>query len=229
MRIILGDGLLGSAVIGQTGWQYVSRSKDGIDITKPGWKQHIPSDTTEIINLIANTNTYSGNWNKMFDVNYRAVISLVDFCNQRGIKLIHYSTDYVYIDSRHPAKETFKAKPQKTPYAMSKLLADEYIVKHCDNYLICRGSQKPDPFPYDKGFTDVIGNFDYPDNIAELFIQLIRENATGIYNIGTDPKSVYELAQQTNQNVKPTEAPEDFPKDLTMDLTKMKHFLDGKE
>jgi dTDP-4-dehydrorhamnose reductase len=229
MRVILGDGLLGTAVIGQTGWHYISRSKDGIDLTKTNWQQHIPIGTTEVINLIANTDTYSDNWDLIFDVNYRAVQSLVHFCNKRNIKLVHYSTDYVYIYSKHPAKETFKAKPQKTAYAISKLLADEYIMNHCNDYLICRGSQKPDPFPYDKGFSDVIGNFDYPDALAEIFVDLIRYGATGLYNIGTEDKSVYELALQTNDSVEPCEAPDHFPKDLRMDLTKMKQFLDGQE
>ena len=229
MKVVLGDGLLGSAVVGLTGWPYISRSKDGIDLTTGSWKQHIPIGTTEIINLIANTDTYSDNWDLMFDVNYRAVTHLVDFCNNMKIKLVHYSTDYVYINSKHPSKEKFKAKPQQTAYAISKLLADEYIMKHSDNYLICRGSQKPDPFPYDKGFTDVIGNFDYPDTMAEIFVEMIREGATGLYNIGTDPKSVYDLAKQTNRNVQGSIAPDHFPKDLRMDLTKMKTFLNGKK
>jgi dTDP-4-dehydrorhamnose reductase len=229
MRIVLGDGLLGSAIVGVTGWQYVSRSKDGIDFRKGSWKQHIPIGTTEIINMIANTDTYSDNWDDMFDVNYRAVIELVDFCNAKGIKLIHYSTDYVYVNNAQLPRETHKPKPQQTPYAISKLLADEYIIKHCKNYLILRGSQKPDPFPYEKAFVDVIGNFDYPDVIAAIVMKMVRYEATGIYNIGTEAKSVHDLAIETNPMVQETKAPDHFPKDLRMDLSKMKQFLDGKE
>ena len=32
-RLILGDGLLGSEIVKQTGWDYASRKKDGIDFT----------------------------------------------------------------------------------------------------------------------------------------------------------------------------------------------------
>ena len=31
--LVLGDGLLGSEIVRQTGWDYVSRKKDGLDIT----------------------------------------------------------------------------------------------------------------------------------------------------------------------------------------------------
>jgi hypothetical protein len=32
--LILGDGLLGSELIKQTGWDYISRKKNGFDFTK---------------------------------------------------------------------------------------------------------------------------------------------------------------------------------------------------
>jgi hypothetical protein len=229
MKVVLGDGLLGSSVIGLSGWHYISRSKDDIDITKPSsWKNLIPIGTTEIINLIANTNTYSNDVRKMYDVNYHGVVSLVQFCNDMKIKLVHYSTDYVYEGSTTNAKETYKEKPT-THYAISKWLADRYIIEHSDNYLICRGSQKPDPFPYESAWSDLMGNFDYPDVIAEIFIKMIKNGATGLYNIGTETKSMYDLAKQTNPNVISIIAPSHVPKDVTMDLTKMKQFLDGKE
>ena len=229
MKVVLGDGLLGSSVIGLSGWHYISRSKDDIDITKPSsWKNLIPIGTTEIINLIANTNTYSNDVRKMYDVNYHGVVSLVQFCNDMKIKLVHYSTDYVYEGSTTNAKETYKEKPT-THYAISKWLADRYIIEHSDNYLICRGSQKPDPFPYESAWSDLMGNFDYPDVIAEIFIEMIKNNAAGLYNIGTETKSMYDLAKQTNPDVTPTLAPSHVPKDVTMDLTKMRQFLDGKE
>ena len=30
--VVLGDGLLGSEIVKQTGWDYISRKKDGFDI-----------------------------------------------------------------------------------------------------------------------------------------------------------------------------------------------------
>lgn len=226
MNLIFGDGLLGSSVIGATGWNYVSRKKDDLDFTKPrSWKKLIPRGTSTIINLIANTDTYSDDFNKMFDVNYRAVINLVEYCNENNIKLVHYSTDYVYVNSMSHADEK-QTRPQHSAYANSKLLADEYIEKHSNNYLICRGSQKVDPFPYEYAYTNVIGNFDTPDTIADIFVSMITSDAEGIYNIGTSDKSMFDLAIKSNESVKPNEAPIGFPTDVTMNLDKMNNFLE---
>jgi len=225
MNIILGDGLLGSSVIGLSGWNYASRRDHGFDINRTStWGACIPKGTQTIINLIANTDTYSEKIDDLFQTNYRAVIDLVDYCNSKDIKLVHFSTDYVYENSRSNAKETFKASPGNA-YAMSKLLADEYIIKHSKNYLILRGAQKVDPFPYDKAFTNVIGNFDNPDVIADLLIKMVKLGANGLYNIGTPTKSVYDLASICKPDVKKAVAPDHFPNDVTMDLTKMNNKL----
>lgn len=225
MNIVLGDGLLGSSVIGLSGWDYISRKRDGFDINKYAKLNSIlPKGTKTIINLIANTDTYSSDINSMFQTNYRAVIDLVDFCNKKNIKLVHFSTDYVYEKSVSNATEEDKAIPT-TPYAMSKLLADEYIMKHSKNYLILRGAQKVDPFPYESAFTNLMGNFDYPDIIAEIVIAMVIFGATGLYNIGTPTKSMYDLAKKTNPYVKESIAPDHFPTDVTMNLNKMTVFL----
>ena len=226
MNLILGDGLLGSAVIGSSGWAFVSRNENGFDINKPSqWKSIIPNGASTIINLIANTDTYSTDVLSMFNTNYRGVVDLVDYCNSNKIKLVHFSTDYVYENSRTNAKETNKAKPT-TSYAVSKLLADEYIMKHCNNHLILRGAQKIDPFPYDKAFTNIYGNFDYADVIAEIVVEMIKSGAEGLFNIGTPKKSMYDLAKQTKPNVIPAIAPDHFPTDITMNLNKMIEWLE---
>ena len=82
MNLVLGDGLLGSAVIGSSGWSFISRKENGFDINKPNqWKSIIPNGTSTIINLVANTNTYSTDVLSMFTTNYRGVVDLVEYCN----------------------------------------------------------------------------------------------------------------------------------------------------
>ena len=86
MKLIIGDGLLGKELIKQTGWQYISRKKDGIDIRKTNTiKRLIPSNCTHLINCVANTDTYSENKLNMLEANYYSVKDLVSFCNINNI------------------------------------------------------------------------------------------------------------------------------------------------
>ena len=108
---------------------------------------------------------------------------------------------------------------------MTKLLADEYLKEHAKNYLICRLSHKPYPFPYESAWVDIVTNADYTPVIADLVIKLIENGAEGLYNVGTERKTIYELAQRTNKNVLKSIAPPHIPKNVTMNISKMESFL----
>ena len=69
------------------------------------------------------------------------------------------------------------------------------------------------------------GNFDYADVIADIVIDMVKSGAEGLYNIGTDKKSMFDLAKQSKPDVLEAIAPDHFPKDVTMDLSKMKKHL----
>ena len=98
--LILGYGLLGKEIYNQTGWRLHSRQKDGFDITdEDSFDKLSKIKCNTIINCIGHTNTYSKNRDKHWDVNYKGVASLVDFCNDRKIKLVHFSTNYIYSNS----------------------------------------------------------------------------------------------------------------------------------
>ena len=49
-----------------------------------------------------------------------------------------------------------------------------------------RCTHKENPFNYNKGYTNQIGNFDYVDKVSDIIINLIEGNANGVYNIGTE-------------------------------------------
>ena len=98
--LVLGDGLLGSEIVKQTEWDYISRKKDGFDITDKetyhlltkvefGAIQHCEYDV--ILNCIANTDTYSTDKTSHWKANYEGLSHLIDFCNQWKIKLVHIS------------------------------------------------------------------------------------------------------------------------------------------
>ena len=62
--LILGDGLLGSELVKQTGWDYVSRKKDNIDFTDWTSYKNKLGRYDQIINCIGYTNTYDENRGK---------------------------------------------------------------------------------------------------------------------------------------------------------------------
>ena len=235
MRIVvLGDGLLGSDVVKQTGWEYLSRKKDGFDLTQgEKFNQYFVENYHGvafaakydcIVNCIAYTNTYSPSKELNWDVNYKGVADLVDFCNKWKIKLIHISTDYVYTNSISEASENDIPIHGNNWYSYTKLLADAYIELRSNNYLICRETHKPNPFPYNKAWIDQIGNFDYIDKISSIIIQLIKMDCVGIFNVGTELKSIYDLASKTI-SATPVLKPNNVPSDTSMNLNKLHNKL----
>ena len=88
-----------------------------------------------------------------------------------------------------------------------------------------RTSFKPNPFPYNKAVPQ-IGNFDYVDVISSLIIKLIEKNASGVFNVGTEKKTMLDLAKRTVLDVGSCDSYNVLmPKDVSMDLTKLKEFL----
>lgn len=201
-NLILGYGLLGKELVKQTGWDYLTYEKDGINADhfetfhiEPVYQ----ADT--IINCIGFTDTYNEERDNHWKINYEFVADLVDFCRTSGKKLVHVSTDYIYAGSKFCMSEFDIPVHQQTWYAYCKLLADGYVQLRAKDYLMFRCSFKPKPFPYQKAYGGVFGNFDYVDVIAGQMVELINENRTGVWNIGTRLKTITELAQQTNPNI----------------------------
>lgn len=202
--LILGDGLLGNELIKQTGWQYLSANKDKIDVLNDfgGFVSKVYEFMpTVIVNCIGNTKTYDTERQHHWNLNYGFVVNLVDMCNDFGFKLVHISTDYIYANSKNKKSEEDIPVHQETWYSYSKLISDAYVQLRAKDYLMFRCSFKPKPFPYEKAFVNIMGNFDYVDVLAKQMVSLIIEERTGVWNIGTEFKSVYELAIQTRPDV----------------------------
>ncbi len=226
--LVLGDGLLGSEIIKQTGWEYLSAKKDGINVVGnyQGLIEKIDNINPDVlVNCIGYTNTYDPDRTKHWEINYKFVIFLVQYCDFRDIKLVHISTDYIYANTVGKKSEEDVPVHQQTWYSYTKLLADAYV-QLTDNYLMFRCSFKPKPFPYEKAFGNLKGNFDYVDVIAKQMIDLINENRTGIWNIGTEYKSVVQLARQTVPDI-PEWYSDKLPS-IEMDLTKFNNRDENK-
>ena len=226
--LILGDGLLATELNSQSNIPFISRKKDGFDVVRDKELIYLQQNIDRfghdvIINCIAFTDTYSDDKDLNWQLNVEYVKSLIDFCNRNKIKLVHISTDYVYTHSDSNASEDDVPVHCKTWYGYTKLIGDALVQLESNDYLLIRTSFKPKPFPYPKAFTEIKGNFDSVDVISSEILKLINSGASGLYNVGTDVKSPYDLALRDNpdigvlNNIHPL-----MPKDVTMDVSKYK-------
>lgn len=222
--LILGDGLLGSEINRQTNWNYISRKKDDFQITSNLESFFLKNGrpvTNTLVNCIANTDTYSNDRELHWEVNYVFLHKLILFCNKHNIKLVHISTDYLYTNSVNNATENDVPVHCNNWYGYTKLLGDGLVQLISDNYLLLRCTHKPKPFPYEKAWIDQIGNFDYVDKISRIIIKLINSNTSGLYNVGTELKSMYNLASETSK-ASPSISDTHVPKNLSMSIDRLK-------
>ena len=218
--VVLGNGLVGSEFIRQTGWDCIARDKHGFDIRKMGVFDPFLRCYDTIINCIGFVDDYHDrqrNW----ETNWLPVIDLVEWCNANDKKLVHMSSDCVYRGRAPFASETDVPVHENNWYAYTKLLADGYVQARAHNYLMVRITLKGRPFPFDV-VHDRIGNFDYVDKVVSLIVRLIKMDAYGVYNVGTAPKRLLTLARETKPTI---ETNGDEPQDYTMNLDKMKAML----
>jgi dTDP-4-dehydrorhamnose reductase len=232
--LILGDGLLGSELRSQSGFDIISRSVDGFDICDTdtyykltnidhGVVQYMPYDI--IINTIGHTDTYSEDKQTHWDVNYKGLADLVDFCNHWKVKLVHIVTDYIYANSKEDATEDDVPVHCRTWYGYTKLLSDAHVQLKCNDYLCVRGTHKTKPFPYETAWTDQVGNFEYVDEMVKIILQLVDKDVSGVINVGSDKKTMHDLALQTKSDVKQSIVPNKIiPTNLTMNLDRRRIF-----
>ena len=225
--IVLGDGLLGSEIIKQAGYDFISRKQGGIDFNNLGSYYECLYGYDTVLNCIAHTHVYSDEREIHMNTNFKSVVNLVDCCNKIGTKIIHISTDYIYSNSKKDASENDIPSNCLNWYTYSKMLADGHVENFAKKYLLIRTSFKPRPYPYPKA-TIQIGNFGYVDEIASLIIKLIENNATGTFNVGIEKSTMFDFASRTTEVTMHEKNPvESMPEDISMNTDKMKKFLEN--
>jgi dTDP-4-dehydrorhamnose reductase len=137
---------------------------------------------------------------KSIKTNIIGTSNLVIACKELNIKIIYFSTNYVYPVGKKLHKETDPLMPINL-YAYSKL-GGECAVQMYKNSLILRIFMTEKPFLYKNAYVDVITNYLYQDEMVNIFPKLI--NQKGIINIAGKIQSIYQFAKKTNPTVKKT-------------------------
>ena len=160
------------------------------------------------------------NISKSIDLNIIGTCNVVKVCQKYSIKLVYFSTGYVYEGKKGNYKEQDPVKPFNN-YGLSKL-AGECAVQMYKNSLILRITMTEKPFAYKKAYTNLKTNFMYHEDLVNYLPKLI--NKKGIINVGGKSQSVFNFAKKSNSKVKGIKANKSskLPFNQTMNLNLLK-------
>jgi dTDP-4-dehydrorhamnose reductase len=163
--------------------------------------------------------------NDHYDLIYTNIIGTANtsmICKFNNVRLVYISTDYVYPSTNGNYKESDPVHPFND-YAWSKL-GGECSVRLVPNHLIIRTSFGSSQFPYEYAYNNKWTSKDYVDVIAPMILQASKSELTGIINIGTESKTLYEYANRRNTVKGKPLTNNSSPRNSTLNLTKWKAF-----
>ena len=163
--------------------------------------------------------------NKSIDLNIIGTANITKACSELGIKLIYFSTSYVYPGTKGNYKENEPLLP-KNNYSWSKL-GGESSVQMYNNSLILRVCMTEKPFVHKKAFCDFNTNFIFHDEVAKILFKLI--NKKGIINLGGETQTVYRFVKKFNTKIKKIYAKKilgpKYPLNPSMNIAKLKKII----
>ena len=172
---------------------------------KPGYLIHTAA-------LSRPMDIHEKNITKSINTNIIGTANIVKACQKENIKLIYFSTNYVYPGKKGNYKETDPVLPINK-YAISKF-GGECSVQMYENSLILRISMTEKPFIHKKAFSDVEMNFMFHESLAKNLLKLIDKK--GIINVGGKKQLVINFAKKYNKNVEKISAKEIYGKNFPL-------------
>ena len=158
---------------------------------------------------------------KSINLNIIGTSNIVRICSKLKIKLIYFSTNYVYEGKKGNYKETDPVLPINN-YAWSKL-GGESSVQMYKNSLILRVCMTEEPFIHKKAFSDLKTNFIFQKDVADILFKIL--NKKGIINVGGIIQTPYNFGKKYNKNIKKILAKKKLPLNPSMNINKLKKIL----
>ena len=162
---------------------------------------------------------------KSIDLNIIGTANITKVTSKLKIKLIYFSTCYVYPSTKGNYNENSELLPINS-YAWSKL-GGESAVQMYKNSLILRVCMTEKPFVHKKAFTDFKTNFIFHEDVAKILLKLLPQK--GIVNVGGPTQSVYKFAKKFNPKIKKISAKKllgnKFPLNPSMNISKLKKII----
>ena len=207
-------------------YNFIFRNKKQLDILsissiKRNIKNFKPDCIIHLAGLSRPMSIHNKNIKKSIDLNIIGTANLVKVCSERNIKIIFFSTNYVYPGKKGNYKEQDAVLPWNN-YGWSKLGA-ESAVQMYKNSLIIRACMTERPFTHKSAFKDVVSNFMFHDEFAKIFIKTIPRK--GVINIGGKTQTIYDFAKKNKKNVKKANSKGLLPKKMYMNLNKLNKLI----
>ena len=188
-------------------------------------KKEKPSSVLHLAALSRPMVQHDKNISKSINLNIIGTANLVNICSELKIKLIYFSTSYVYPGKKGNYKEHDTLLPWNN-YAWSKL-GGECAVQMYKNSLILRVSMTEKPFIHKKAFANVKMNFLFHEELAKILVKIIDKK--GIINVGGPAQTVYKFAKKYNSKVKKIFVKKNsiynYPPNPYMNLSKLKKII----
>lgn len=223
MKVLLigGSGLLGSH-LKSLNHQIISPSHEEFDIEKDLSSAEKYFDGIDVVINSAAVKDNRKVENDPFDAVHCNIVGaahIANWCHFKEIRYVYISTDYIYKGDRGNYKEDDEILPFNL-YAWTKL-GGECSARCVKNHLIIRTSFG-DKFEYPVAFDDKWTSKDYVEEIAPLILEAAMSPLTGVLNIGTERKTIYQHAKEKS-NVMPiklSESHHSSPYDTSLNLQK---------
>ena len=204
-------------------YKFIFRNKKQFNILslhsiRKNFKAFKPNYVLHLAGLSRPMSIHDDNINKSIDLNIIGTCNLVKISNEKKIKIIFFSTSYVYPGKRGNYKENDPVLPWNN-YGWSKLGA-ESAVQMYKNSLIIRACMTEKPFVHKQAFDNVKSNFIFHEDIAKILIKLIDKK--GIINIGGRTQTIFKFAKKFNKTIKKIKSKGELPLNMDMNLTKLK-------
>ncbi len=207
-------------------FNFIYTTKEDLDITslksiRNSLKKNKPKYVIHLAGLSRPMSVHNKRIKNSIDLNIIGTCNLVKICSDLKIKIIYFSTSYVYPGTKGNYKEVDGVLPWSN-YAWSKL-GGECAVQMYKNSLILRVCMTERPFVHKYAFSNVKTNFIYHEDFVKIFLKLI--NKKGIFNIGGKTSTVFNFVKKENKNVKKKLSRGEFPLNQDMNLTKLNKII----
>ncbi len=187
----------------KTNYEILFPNKKTLDITKfRSIQKYIkfkkPNFVIHLAGLSRPMNIHDRKIKESINLNIIGTCNVTKACAEKNIKLIYFSTSYVYPGTKGNYMESDSLLPVNN-YAWSKL-GGECAVQLYKNSLILRLCMTEKPFVHKAAFYDVRNSFMYHEEVAKILLKLLH--IKGILNVGGKSQSVYNFAKIENTKVK---------------------------